>query len=127
MALGEEEQQVVAEHVRGTGVRFDPELSRAVRAATRPMENVATNAALMLHAEGAPEAEVHAYFMRWTLASKQRVDRVIRFMTDPAWRSYITTYADGHRVCRGFVDGDPARFKRLLTEQLTPADLLSVS
>jgi hypothetical protein len=40
------------------------------------------------------------------------------------WGSYVTTYADGHRVCADWVDGDPARFKRLLTEQLSPADLL---
>jgi hypothetical protein len=44
-------------------------------------------------------------------------------MTDPIWRSYVTTYVDGYDLCRDFVDGDPARFKRLLTEPLTPADL----
>jgi hypothetical protein len=35
----------------------------------------------------------------------------------------VTTYADGYEVCRAFVDGEPARFRRLLTEQLSPADL----
>ena len=45
------------------------------------------------------------------------------FITDPVWRSYVSTYTDGHDLCRDFVDGDPVRFKRLLTEQLTPADL----
>ena len=39
------------------------------------------------------------------------------------WRSYVTTYEDGYEVCRTWVSGDPALFKRLLTEQLTPADL----
>jgi hypothetical protein len=39
------------------------------------------------------------------------------------WRSYVTTYADGYYLCRDWVDGDRDRFKRLLTEQLTPADL----
>jgi hypothetical protein len=39
------------------------------------------------------------------------------------WRSYISTYTAGYDLCREFVAGDPARFKRLLTEQLTPADL----
>jgi hypothetical protein len=46
------------------------------------------------------------------------------FITDPIWRSYVTTYADGDRVCRDYVDGDRHRFKRLLTEQLSPADLV---
>jgi hypothetical protein len=45
-------------------------------------------------------------------------------MTDPVWRSYITIYADGERLCRDWVAGDPARFRRLLTEQLSPRDLL---
>ena len=48
-----------------------------------------------------------------------------RFMTDPVWRSYITTYTDGYRICKAFVGDDPARFKRLLTEQLTPADIVA--
>jgi hypothetical protein len=45
------------------------------------------------------------------------------FITDPIWRSYVTTYADGYEVCGAWVGGDPARYRRLLTEQLTPADL----
>jgi hypothetical protein len=48
---------------------------------------------------------------------------VIGFITDPMWRSYITTYPNGYRLCGDFVAGDVGRFKRLLTEQLTPADL----
>jgi hypothetical protein len=35
----------------------------------------------------------------------------------------VSTYTDGYDLCRDFVDGDPVRFKRLLTEQLTPSDL----
>ena len=61
--------------------------------------------------------------MRWGLTSRRRADHLIRFIDDPVWRSYVTTYTDGYDLCRDFVDGDPARFKRLLTEQLTPADL----
>ena len=62
--------------------------------------------------------------MRWSLASERRAAQQISFISDPTWRAYVSTYADGYRVCRDFVDGDPKRFKRLLTEQLTPADLL---
>jgi hypothetical protein len=47
----------------------------------------------------------------------------MRFATDPVWRAYGTTYTDGYRLCRDWVGGDPERFKRLLTEQLTPAEL----
>ena len=41
----------------------------------------------------------------------------ISFINDPMWRSYITTYPNGHRLCKDFVAGDVGRFKRLLTAQ----------
>ena len=50
---------------------------------------------------------------------------MVQFMTDPTWRAYISCYLEGLPLCRSFVDGDPARFQRLLDEQLIPADLLS--
>jgi hypothetical protein len=127
LALGEDAERVTAEHVRGIGVAFDPELSGAVREAARPLGEVATNVALMLHAEGRSEDEARAYLKRWGLASDRRVEHSLRFMSEPVWRTYITTYTDGYRVCKAFVNGDPARFKRLLTEQLTPADLTAAS
>jgi len=44
-------------------------------------------------------------------------------MTDPTWRAYSHCYTEGLRLTRGYVDGDPARFERLVTDQLIPADL----
>ena len=49
---------------------------------------------------------------------------MLAFIEDPTWRSYISTYADGFRLSRAYVGGDPARFVTLLTEQLTPEDLV---
>jgi hypothetical protein len=125
IALGEDQQQVVAEHIRDTGVPFDPELSQTVREAARPLEGVGTNVALMLHEDGRSEDEALAYMKRWGLSSDLRAQQGLRFITNPVWRSYITTYIDGYRICEAFVGGDPARFKRLLTEQLTPADIVA--
>jgi hypothetical protein len=48
---------------------------------------------------------------------------MVDFVLDPIGRAYITTYTDGYDLCREWVGGDLARFKRLLTEQLNPADL----
>jgi hypothetical protein len=61
--------------------------------------------------------------VRWALTSERRAKHAMRFATDPVWRAYGTTYTDGYRLCRDWVGGDPERFKRLLTEQLTPAEL----
>jgi hypothetical protein len=121
--LGEEEERVLAEHVDVTGVRYDPELSRAVKEASRPIAHVGGNVALLIHTRGASDEEAIDYSMRWALRSRKRAQQSIRFITDPLWRSYVTTYTAGYDLCRDFVVGDVGRFKRLLTEQLTPADL----
>jgi hypothetical protein len=125
--LGDETERVTAAHVEGTGVRYDPDLSRAVRQANRPLAHVAGNVALLIHTRGGSDEEAREYSMRWGLTSPRRAKQTIRFVTDPVWGSYITTYTDGYEVCRRWVNGDPARFKRLLTEQLTPADLAGYS
>lgn len=121
--LGDERERVTAAHVEGTGVRYDPDLSRAVREANRPLARVGGNVALLIHTRGASEEEAREYSMRWALTSPRRAKQSVRFVTDPVWGSYVTTYTDGYELCRKWVDGDPARFKRLLTEQLTPTDL----
>jgi hypothetical protein len=121
--LGDEEQEVTAAHLAGTSVAYDPDVSRAVQAAMPPLGGVRGNTALLLHTRGASQEEAVEYLMRWALTSRKRAEQAIRFQTDPVWRSYVTTYTAGYELCRDFVDDDPARFKRLLTEQLTPADL----
>ena len=121
--LGDDEQQVTAAHVAQTSVAYDPDVSRAVQDAFSPLGRARGNVALLLHTRGASNEEAVEYLMRWALTSRKRAEQGVRFMTDPVWRSYVTTYTNGYELCRDFVGGDPARFKRLLTEQLTPADL----
>lgn len=121
--LGTEEEDVIAEHMRSAGVEYDADVSRAVKRARQAFERVGGNTALLMHAQGAPAEEARAYLMRWQLSSERRSKQQMSFIADPLWRSYVTTYADGYQLCRDFVDGDSARFKRLLTEQLSPADL----
>jgi hypothetical protein len=121
--LGDEEQEVTAAHVAGTGVAYDPDVSRAVQQARRPLERVGANIALFIHKEGGSVEEAREYHMRWALASPERAEHAVRFITDPLWRSYVTTYTDGYDLCRDFVNGDPERFKQLLTRHVTPDDL----
>jgi hypothetical protein len=73
------------------------------------------------------EEESVEYSMKWGLRSRKRAEQSVRFVTDPVWRSYVSTYTAGHDLCRAFVDGEAERFQRLLTEQLTPADLAGYS
>ena len=52
---------------------------------------------------------------------------MIRFLTAPTSRTYILTYSAGLELCSAYVAGDPARFRRLLAEQVRVSDLLAVS
>ena len=64
-----------------------------------------------------------AWAERWLLLDRKRAEKSVEFLLDPTWRAYISCYVEGLPLCRRFVDGDPLRFERLLTEQLLPADL----
>lgn len=105
------------------GIDYDADAGRRIRRAREPLERVVPNAALLLHEDGATPEEAQAYIQRWGLVSPKRAAHNVEFVTHPVWRSYISTYADGLALCRDWVGGEPKRFKRLLTEQLTPADL----
>ena len=121
--LGDEREQVVAAHVEGTGVPYDPEVSRRVLKTIEPLAYVGANVALLVHTRGGSREDAIDYVMKWALRSRKRAEQTFRFVTDPLWGSYVTTYSAGYDLCSKWVGGDPARFKRLLTEQLTPADL----
>jgi hypothetical protein len=122
--LLEDDDALAAEHLGRHGIAYDAGRARAVKAARKPLERVSGNVALMLYEDGASEDDALEYLRQWALMSERRANQALRFITDPMWRSYVTTYADGYRVCRAWVGGDPARFKRLVTEQLTPGDLV---
>ena len=116
--------EIVAEHLRPLGIRYDAEIASAVADAGELLGNaVRGNVALLLHVDGASEDDAVAYAERWGLLPRNRAQKVVQFQTDPTWRAYIFCYIDGLRLCRRYVDGDPARFERLITEALLPADL----
>jgi hypothetical protein len=112
-----------AELLEALGVPYDAVVADVVRTQGETLRYVGDNAALLLHEQGMPLDEVREYWRRWTLRPDDRVEKGIQFITDETWRAYAFTYTAGLRLARQFVDGDKGRFLRLLTEQLTPADL----
>jgi hypothetical protein len=119
-----EDQDAFAADVLGRhGIDYDADLARAVRAVRRPLARASDNAAIMLYEDGAAEDEALEYLKERALMSDRRATQAMKFIADPMWRSYVTTYEDGYELCKRWVAGDPARFKRLLTEQLTSAEL----
>jgi len=121
--LGEGAEAQLAEILTPLGIRYETEVVAAVAGAAEALSAVRGNAALLLHDRGRPEDEAVAELERWGLLAHERAVKSITFLTHPTWRAYIFCYVAGLPLCRGFVAGDPARFERLLTEQLTPADL----
>jgi hypothetical protein len=124
VAFGARPEPIVAEHLRPLGVRYDAEVAARVSEATEALGFVRSNAAIGLHEEEWPVEDVVAYLERWALLPNERATKAVSFMTDPTWRAYSHCYTEGLKLCRGWVDGDPARFERLVTDQFLPADLV---
>ena len=124
LVTGDELDSLAAEILRPLGVPYEPEIAAVVRREAEALAHVAPNAALLLHEQGRPFDEVRQYSRRWSLESDDRIEKGLQFVTDETWRAYVFCYTDGLRLARAFVGGDRDRFRRLLTEQLVPGDLV---
>jgi hypothetical protein len=110
--------------MRRHGVEYDARLSQSVAETRRALRPVSLDAALMIHEGGASVAEAEAYVRQWALVSADDAAHSVRFVVDPTWRAYVITYSAGRELTDAWVDGDPGRFARLLTEQIRVGDLL---
>jgi hypothetical protein len=114
---------LVADAFQEVGIAYDADLAWRFRQADEPLQRVIANVAVLIHADGVSHDDARVYLQRWELSTEERADQHVRFVMDRWGKAYIRTYTDGQDLCRHWVNGDLARFKRLLTEQLTPADL----
>jgi hypothetical protein len=111
------------------GLRFDGERAEAVSEASAALAGVRQDAALMLHDEHRDADEVAAFLRRWLLVNDTRARQMLRFLSSPLWRAYTSTYVEGYRLLRRWLDDRPAgvslaeRFGRLLDEPLIPSAL----
>ena len=107
-----------------TGIPYDPDVVAVVRKAAESLGGVRANAAFRLFEDGAEPDTVIDEVARWGLLPRARAEKSVEFLLHPTWRAYTSCYVEGLPLCRKFVGGDPARFGRLVTEQLTPQDLI---
>ncbi|HEV7907847.1 MAG TPA: DUF885 domain-containing protein [Pseudonocardiaceae bacterium] len=118
-----------AEIMADLGLRVDGELAERVERAAAGLLGVRQDAALMLHDQGADPEDVVAFLRRWLLVPEVRARQMLRFLADPLWRAYTTTYVEGVKLVKAWLDlrpsGEPLadRFLRLLDEPLVPASL----
>jgi hypothetical protein len=118
-----------AEIYADLGLRFDGERAVAVSQASAALADVRQDAALMLHDEHRDVDDVVAFLQRWQLTSETRARQSLRFLSSPLWRAYTSTYVEGYRLLRSWLDARPVdvtlteRFGRLLDEPLVPSAL----
>ncbi|GFG55459.1 DUF885 domain-containing protein [Mycolicibacterium agri] len=128
-AIGPQWGSWAAEIYADLGLRFDGERAVAVATAYHALGNVRQDAAIMLHDEHRDEDEVVAYLRRWLMVPEERARHMLRFLSSPLWRAYTSTYVEGYRLLRAWLDDRPAdvglteRFGRLLDEPLIPSTL----
>lgn len=120
----EERAAMAARHVKPLGIPFDDDVAAAVGRAGEGLSRVRGNVALLLHEQGVDIDDAVAYAERWALLPRNRAEKLVEFLTDETWRAYMTCYVEGLPLCRAFVAGDPSRFERLVSEQLTPDQLV---
>jgi hypothetical protein len=116
-----------AEILGDLGLRMDGELAERLEAAGAGLLGVRQDAALMLHDRGVDPEAVLAYLQRWLLVPEARARQVVRFLCDPLWRAYTSTYVEGYRLLRSWLQARPReqplsqRYLRLLDEPLIPS------
>lgn len=115
-----------AEIFADLGIAMDGELAERLEAVLVRLLPVRQDALLMLHERRRPEQEAVDHLRRWLLMPEGRARHLVRFMRDPLWRAYTTTYVEGSRLLRQWLTNRPDgtssadRYRRLLDEALVP-------
>jgi hypothetical protein len=128
-AIGPEWGVWAAEIYADLGLQFDANRAQAVSQATAALADVRQDAALMLHDEHRDVDDVVEFLRRWLLVNDARARQMLRFLSSPLWRAYTSTYVEGYRLLRGWLDARPSdvsltqRFGTLLDEPLVPSSL----
>jgi hypothetical protein len=115
----EESHETVAEALGGG---YDAALGFRVAQARRVLADLSVNLAL-LHDRGVGHEELVEYAQEWSLQPRARAEKSVQGVATRPFRGSVFCYTEGLRLCRDFAGEDPARFKRLLTEQLALPDL----
>ena len=123
--LGPDARDAVLAIMRRHGIDYDHERSQAIRDALTPIRGLGLDAALLIHEDGATPEQAVQFVMKQGATTEPRAQQSVRFVTDPTWRAYVITYSAGGDLAHAFHQNDPARFKRLLTENVRISDLLA--
>lgn len=119
----------------GLDIAADPTAARdtadkqvRIQRALGGLRAVTSNAAFMLHADGASRDDVAAYLSRYLLTSPENAEKRMTSLTDPILRAQVVAGSEGERLLRRWFEFGPTadqvdRFGRLLRGQLAPSSL----
>jgi hypothetical protein len=99
---------------------------QAITQALRKLVGVESNAAFLLHEQGATVTEVREYMQRFGLLTEEQAAKLVEFLSHPLYRAYIFTYHYGGELFDQLVakKGNLSKwFTRLLTEPVTPQQI----
>jgi hypothetical protein len=90
------------------------------------MAGIDGNARFMM-SDGRPDDEVKRYIMKYALLPEEYAQKDLEFLRDPFREGYVFTYFYGKRLMKPWLQGDDKQqvFKRFLTEQICPSDLVN--
>ena len=116
--------------VDATGRRSMAELAVAIGATRGGVAGERrSNAALMLHVDGPTGRRSLGWLQTVGLHAPERAAAsLLEFLEDPLWRTYVFVYTEGAELLERWLDAvapadRPARFRRLLVEQVTPSGI----
>jgi hypothetical protein len=116
--------QVLAAEVLGRlGFAYDAEVGSRVVSARRSLLAISANVAMLLHDRGASPEEAREYSATWSLQPDDRVAKQVDSQLRSPSPPYQHTYWQGRELVEAHVDGDPERFRALLTARLLPREL----
>jgi hypothetical protein len=106
-----------------------PEEMAAIHSASRALQHVVDNGALLYHTGRLDEQGVIDYLRTYNLVDEKRARRSFGFFTHRLNRAYVFTYTSGHDLIeRASRHGDKRPlFRRLLHETLTPSQLAELA
>jgi hypothetical protein len=112
---------------RAAGQRLDIEVELVIQRARRLMLPALGNAALAMHRDGEPMAQVRGYLADVALVSDERLDGTLTSLADAARRTDPFAHIAGRRLVAEWLElhGQTHGYARLLSEQLTPGTLRS--
>jgi hypothetical protein len=89
------------------------------------LRDLTADAALALHQQGLPEADVREMLAERALRTAERIEHDFQMLRDPLWATYAFAYATGPRLISPWLEaqGQTTGFGRLLREQLSPGQL----